>query len=41
MAYGGLSFPGTDFPVPDAGYIYLVWKYQSIGYSFYIYPSAY
>ena len=27
MAYDGLPFPDTGCPVPDVGYIYIVWNY--------------
>ena len=26
MAYGGLASPGTSYPVPDVGNVYLVWN---------------
>ena len=26
VAYGGLPLPDTGCPVPDVGYIYLVWN---------------
>ena len=26
MAYGGLPFPGTGYPIPDDANIYLKWK---------------
>ena len=36
-ACGDLLFPGTGCPVPNAGYIHLVWNYCYMGYRLYIY----
>ena len=34
MAYGGLPFPGTGYPIPDVSNIFLIWNIECMGYCF-------
>ena len=38
MASGGLPFPYIGCPVPDVGYIYLIWNYECVRHCFCTYP---